>query len=71
MIMKLKLSFTERKICYFRFQTPATRFQEPRRDVRSGNNNIRGKKAPPNAPDNKQKQHDNKRVNNQQNNGVS
>lgn len=56
----------------FRFQTPAARFQEPRRDVRSGNNNIKAKKAPSssNGPDNKQKQHDNKRVNNQANNGV-
>ena len=55
-----------------RFQTPAARFQEPRRDVRSGNNNnIKAKKAPSsNGPDNKQKQHDNKRVNNQANNGV-
>jgi hypothetical protein len=58
------------------FQTPAARFQEARRDVRLGNNNnnnnnpIRAKKAPSNAVDNKQKQHDNKRVNNQANTGV-
>lgn len=61
-----------------RFQTPAARFQEARRDVRStnnsnsgnNNNNIRGRKAPANGNDNKQKQHDNKRVNNQVNSGV-
>jgi len=58
------------------FQTPAARFQEARRDVRStnnnnsnNNNNIRGRKAPANGNDNKQKQHDNKRVNNQVNTG--
>ncbi len=57
---------------FFRFQTPAARFQEPRRDVRSANNNnIKARKVPSNGPDNKQKQHDNKRVNNQPNNGVS
>jgi len=60
---------------YVRFQTPAARFQEPRRDVRStnnnNNNNIKARKAPSNGPDNKQKQYDNKRVNNQPNNGVS
>jgi hypothetical protein len=31
---------------------------------------MKAKKAPSNGPDNKQKQHDNKRVNNQPNNGV-
>ncbi|CAF2627880.1 unnamed protein product [Rotaria sp. Silwood2] len=51
------------------FQTPAARFQEARRDVRSTNNNIKSRKATLNLPDNKQKQHDNKRVNNQQNSG--
>ena len=58
----------------FRFQTPAARFQEPRRDMRSTNNShLKGRKAAPasNGPDNKQKQHDNKRVNNQANSGVS
>jgi len=53
------------------FQTPAARFQEPRRDIRSGNNSqLKGRKPPSsNGPDNKQKQHDNKRVNNQPNSG--
>ena len=53
------------------FQTPAARFQELRRDIRSANNNVKSKKSSLNVPENKQKQHDNKRVNNQQNNGVS
>ncbi|CAF1005164.1 unnamed protein product [Adineta ricciae] len=52
------------------FQTPAARFQEVRRDVKSSNNNAKARKAPSNGPDNKQKQHDNKRVNNQPTNGV-
>ncbi|CAF4744511.1 unnamed protein product [Rotaria sp. Silwood1] len=51
------------------FQMPAARFQEPRRDVRSANNNIKARKVTSNVPDNKQKQHDNKRVNNQPNSG--
>jgi hypothetical protein len=65
----------KRKSFISRFQTPAARFQEPRRDVRStnnnNNNNMKARKIPSNGPDNKQKQHDNKRVNNQPNNGVS
>jgi hypothetical protein len=32
---------------------------------------MKARKIPSNGPDNKQKQHDNKRVNNQPNNGVS
>ncbi|CAF5126066.1 unnamed protein product, partial [Rotaria magnacalcarata] len=54
------------------FQTPAARFQESRRDVRSTNNtnnNMKARKASSSLPDNKQKQHDNKRVNNQPNAG--
>ncbi|CAF0911926.1 unnamed protein product [Adineta steineri] len=55
------------------FQTPAARFQEARRDVRSTNNNntnnAKARKIPSNGSDNKQKQHDNKRVNNQPNAG--
>ena len=60
-------------ILMFRFQTPAARVQEHRRDIRSGNNSqLKGRKPPSsNGPDNKQKQHDNKRVNNQPNSGVS
>jgi hypothetical protein len=66
-----KSEFKENRF-FSRFQTPAARFQEPRRDVRSANNNnIKARKVPSNGPDNKQKQHDNKRVNNQPNNGVS
>jgi hypothetical protein len=32
---------------------------------------MKARKVPSNGPDNKQKQHDNKRVNNQPNTGVS
>ena len=72
------MNLIKKRNLYFRFQTPAARFQEPRRDVRSANNNnnnnnnnIKARKAPSNGPDNKQKQYDNKRVNNQPNTGVS
>jgi hypothetical protein len=50
----------------YRSRTPTPSAQNPRRDVRSANNNPKPKQV----PDNKQKQHDNKRVNNQPNNGV-
>ena len=69
MMIKYKLNLCLKK--YFRFQAPAARFQEARRDVRATNNSTKARKAPSNGPDNKQKQHDNKRVNNQPNNGVS
>lgn len=67
-----EIGFADKELFCWRFQTPAARFQEPRRDVRSANNNnIKGKKGPASGPENKQKQHDNKRVNNQPNSGVS
>lgn len=68
------MSETKLTFSFLRFQTPAARFQEARRDVRStnnNNNNPKARKVPSNGSDNKQKQHDNKRVNNQPNNGVS
>ena len=72
--LKRKDKFYLREILYCSFQTPAARFQEARRDIRStnnNNNNIRSKKSTSNAAENKQKQRDNKRVNNQPNCGVS
>ena len=67
---KTNSNLMKENIFSFRFQTPAARFQEARRDVRSTNSNAKARKAPSNVPDNKQKQHDNKRVNSQANNGV-
>jgi len=59
-----------REFCFHRFQPQAPRPREPPRDARSANNNRNAKKGSPNPPDNKQKEHDNKRVNKQVNNSI-